>query len=216
MAVVRNLMRLLLILAVGFIACTQQNPTPKTKSTDTLTAKSADTPALLKQQPQDTITTFDSTIYSQYISAEVMRLINHHLPQWYLPAPGNWDAFWFKEYKKDSVLVNYITGDFNCDGKKDYSLLLANAKEGFAVWVLQSAKETYEAIKLVEFGQMERPVEVGLQFTEVGELNYLYENAEDVKSVTLKCPAISVLYFEKAAVTYYWENGKYVEVQTGD
>lgn len=47
------------------------------------------------------------------------------LPHWHLMNPNSWENFWFKQYQKDSSLVNYITADFNCDEKMDYALLLA-------------------------------------------------------------------------------------------
>lgn len=209
-------MKLLFFLAVGFLSCTQPNPTQKIKNKDTFSVSNPDTPVAHQQPPKDATPTYDSSIYSHYISPSVVRLLSQHLPQWHVPDPGSWDAFWFSEYKKDSALVNAISGDFNCDGKQDYCLLLTHVKEGLAVWVLQSAGETYKAIKLEELGHMERPIEVGLLITEAGQLDYLDEKAEEAKAVHINCPAISVVFFEKAAWTYYWEDGKFVEVQTGD
>ncbi len=209
-------MRLLLILTVGFIACGQSNPAPKTATNDTASSSKQDTTIVQQVQHQDSIVTYDSTSYKHFIPQNVLSLVKQLLPQWRIPDPDNWDSFWFKEYKKDSALVNYISGDFNCDNKKDYALLLVNTKEGFAIWVFQSDNEEYKTIKLDELGHMEKPVEVGLQFTEAGLLNYLDANAEDVKSIHLNCPAISIIFFEKAAVTYYWDKSKYKEVQTGD
>ena|SRR5688572_3702512 len=209
-------MRLLLILAVGFIACAQPNPTQKIENKDTLSVRKSDTPIVQRQQPQDSIVPYANTIYHQFISQNVMNLTKQTLPQWHLPNPNTWDAVWFNGYKKDSALVNYVAADFNCDNKQDYALLLTNAKKEFTIWVLQSQNEGYKPIRLYELGNMEKPLEVGIELVAKGAINYLDENAEDVKSITLKCPAIQVMFFEKAAVTYYWENGKYNEVQTGD
>jgi len=40
--------------------------------------------------------------------------------------------------------------------------------------------------------------------------------AEDIKTIDLKHQAIQVSYFETAADTYYWKDGKYQSVTTGD
>jgi hypothetical protein len=206
-------MRLLLILAVGFIACTQPNTTQQLQNKDALLLSKTDSPIV---QPQNSFVNYDSTIYNQFIPLNVRNLVKLKLPQWHLPNPNTWEAVWFDSYKKDSVLVNYVSADFNCDSKQDYALLLINEKQEFAIWVLQSQNEDYKPIRLYDLGNMGKPLEVGIEHFGKGALNYLDENAEDVKSIMLKCPAIQVMFFEKTAVTYYWENGKYNEVQTGD
>lgn len=201
------------------MACNQQDQTHKTEIKDAVSKNMADTPIVQNVQPQETIVSYDSIIYKQYISQGTMDLINQKLPDWYLVAPNNWDQFWFKEYKKDRSLVNYMAGDFNCDQKQDYALVLADRKNELAVWVLQSDGKDYKSIKLHDLGKTGIPLEVGIEIVPEGNLNYIVVDEDDedgVKSIELECPGIQVMFFEKSAVTYYWKNEKYHELQTGD
>ncbi|WP_158827192.1 hypothetical protein [Mucilaginibacter lacusdianchii] len=114
------------------------------------------------------------------------------------------------------MLVNYVSADFNGDHKLDYALILEDTKNDFAVWVLQSEGSAYQAIRLHEIEGATLPIDMGLELVPKGELDYIDLDADDTKTITLKYQALQVSFFERAAATYYWQNGKYKSVTTGD
>lgn len=160
---------------------------------------------------------FDSTIYDQYLPAHLKSYLSANLQGWELPDPAEWDALWFQTYKSTNSLVNFISGDFNCDAQKDYALLLSNKRDSsLAVWIVHSGNNGFKGIKLDEYGNPDNHIQLGLELVEAGDLNYIDPDVDEPKSIKLEYPAIQVVYFEKAATTYYWDKDKYSSVQTGD
>jgi hypothetical protein len=165
----------------------------------------------------DTVSIYPNAVYKLYLSPIVLKLVQQRLPKWKLPEPSTWDKFWFTNYKKQNTLVNYIAADFNGDRKNDYCLILKNKQNIFAVWVLQSDKKDYLPIKLYETSSKTLPIEIGLELIPKGKLNYIdFDNDKTPKPIDLHNPAIQVVFFETSAQTYYWKNGKYLSVTTGD
>lgn len=160
---------------------------------------------------------YDLKVYDEYLPAHLKSYINKNLPQWKLPDPSEWDNLWFQSYKSPNSLVNYIRGDFNCDQKEDYGLLLSDKTNSIAAWIIHSDENGYSGVKLEDIGTFDNHIQVGLELVEAGDLNYIDPDIEDEpKPIRLKCPAVQVVYFEKGAATYYWDNGKYNSVITGD
>ncbi|HZH38579.1 MAG TPA: hypothetical protein VEX17_00755 [Bacillales bacterium] len=208
-------MRLITILFVALLACNQQTSTGHTEHKDSIVKIDTTTPVVPRDKPKDTIAPFDDPVYNNYIPQKLHDIMVQKLPGWTLPKPSDWTAYWFNTYKKDSALVNYITADFNCDQKQDYALLLTNKQNEIAVWAIQSNKEDYAAIKLYELGKPGKPFDNGIELIPKGEVNYL-DDKGNYKSMNFKCPAIQLLFFEKSAISFYWNNGKYERIQTGD
>jgi len=171
-----------------------------------------------KQKPivKDSLPVYDSTVYDKYVDPSVRVLMQKYLPGWHFPAPGLWDRLWFTEYNKEGFLVDYIYADFNGDGKTDYAFLLMNKKK-YAVWVLQSVDSDYKPIKLLTIGDLkEATINIGIELCPKGQLDYLNLENDNTKPIDLKNPAITIQEFESMAETYYWEDGKYKSVTTGD
>jgi len=165
----------------------------------------------------DTIKSFDDKVYQVYLSKAVMGYLKKELPDWKLPEPSRWQNFWFKEYKDDSVLVNYISNDFNCDSQSDYAFILQNQKnKQYAVWILQSKQDKLSVLKLHDFGKAELPLQFGIELVPKGSLSYIDFENDNPKPINLKCPGIQVSYFESGAETYYWNVNKFESVTTGD
>ena len=217
------------VLLLALFSCKQHKPV---ETIDSLTRKKLDSTKFatdlqrvsdsLDRKSQklpdinDTIKPFTSEVYKKYIPDSILQLVATRLPEWKLPLPDSWERFWFKEYKKDTVLVNYISADFNGDGRKDYAFILNDAKREFATWVLQSKNGDYELIKLNSIKTVNGKTDMGLQIIPKGKLNYIDFDSDNDKYVMLKFPAIQVEFFEQSAETYYWQNGKYKSVTTGD
>lgn len=197
-----------------YTACKQPQKKPTEKPADSLRSAVVQSPG---PGTVDTSIVYTSDIYKQYIPADIDSVIKQQLPEWSLPEPGSWEKLWFNMYKKDSVLINYITGDFNGDRKKDYALILNKGKNIFAVWVIQSDGNVYKAIKLHEIKTEQTPIDMGIEFVSKGKLGYIdFDSGKEPKPIDLKNPAIQVVFFEQSAETYYWKNGEYQSVTTGD
>ena len=200
---------------VSLPACKRTPTHSKIKIDTSIKVSKPDTPHTVKK---DTIPTYTLAVYKSYIPKAVNAMLEEKLPGWKLPSPDTWEKYWFNAYKKDNALVDYVNGNFNGDGKPDYALLLENDQHAFIIWVLQSGVNDYKAIELKELTEATSPLNIGLELIGKGKLNYLSmnENADDIKTLDLKYQAIQVSYFEASAETFYWKNGKYQSVTTGD
>jgi len=216
----RNCMQLqkknFIILLIGLLACAQKNPTADVPVIDTSNRELTKLNEKQVIPPKDLLTSYDSTIYGQYVPEVILSIIREKLPNWHLIAPNYWDNFWFHEYKKHNSLVSFIKGDFNCDKKDDYVLMLVDKNEEIAVWIIQTNGINYKNVLLHEFSQLEKPIEYGIEFVPKGKLDYIDLDIEEAGTIDIQCPGIQVMHFESAAVTYFWENGKYSSVQTAD
>lgn len=152
----------------------------------------------------------DESIYEQYIPQKLSDFLSEEMPDWKIPAPDKWDKHWFDEYKTANELVNFVSGDFNCDRRDDYALILSDEKDAAAVWVFLSTKNGFEKIKLDEVGGGQ--IEIGIGLFEPQTI----ENDWTTKPVKINCQAIEVGWFEKASEVYYREKGVFKSVTTGD
>lgn len=212
---------LIALISLLFFSCVEQRREPKqeTAASDSTVSvqQSYFEPDSFEMFQKLQAYIYDSTIYDTYLPAGVKTYLATHLQDWQLPLPEQWDALWFQSYKKPDALINLTSGDFNCDGQKDYALLLSHKKDStIGAWIIQSAGAGYNAIKLETLEKPEDHIQLGLELIEEGGLNYIAPDSDDTPSLKLVCPAVQVTYFEKGATTYYWNKGEYNSVQTGD
>jgi hypothetical protein len=206
---------LIIIVVFSWLACKQTSTQSQTR-VDTI-RKAITHPAQPKVE-QDTVPAYTEAVYKDYIPEAVYAMLEEKLPGWRLPSPDSWEKYWFHAYKKDNALVDYVNGNFNGDSKPDYALLLENEQHVFIVWVLQSDGNDYKAIQLLELSEATLPLDIGLELIDKGKLSYLSmdEGADDIKTLDLRYQAIQISNFEASAETYYWKDGKYQSVTTGD
>jgi hypothetical protein len=207
-----NMRKFLLIMIFGLSACGQSNlqSVSEAPTKDTISKTDSPEPNYL-----DSIPTFQKTVYNT-IDTSALSLMKQLLPDWELPDPSNWEKFWFKEYMKNGNFVVFISGDFNCDDITDYVFLLQNKENDFAVWILQSEHSDFSPIKLYNIGKRASRLDIGIELVPKGRLFYIDFENDNPPPITLKCPGIQIVSFERAASTYYWDNGIYKTVITGD
>ena len=214
-----------IVTLVGFLACNQPEKQADSKIADTTFAISepilVDSIGTIKEKPlsvdsQDTLIDYDESLYSHYVPNEIDSFIKTELKGWSLPHPARWGKVWFNDYKTQHTLVNFTTGDFNCDQKKDYAMLMQNQVGDLAVWLVQAVDKGFEKHKLTEYGKASGPIEIGLQLLPPGEYNQIELEEENTSAVTFPCQAIQVIAFEKSAEAYYWDKAGYKSIQTGD
>ena len=216
---------LVLIIPLAILAC--NNNKKDAAATDHNTDTAGNLPpkkdSIKQNEPIDTPYNaqsfkYDSTIYNDYVPAEIRAWLKTNLSAWTIPRPDEWDNLRFQSYKNPNSLVNYLSGDFNGDKKTDYALLLEDQQKHITAWVVQSGKQGFSAIKLEDYGKFDGHIGVGLSLVEPGtDLNHVDPDTNQPEPmVTLKFPGIQIEYFEVAASTYYWKNGKYHNVIVGD
>ena len=164
---------------------------------------------------KDTVQPAAIMIYTRYVPAQLLSHLSATMPEWRLPDPSSWEKYWWDQHKTDSTLVNYIAGDFDCNGKRDHAMILTDAKNNIGAWAFLSKGNSFENFKLDEFENPGGQIGCGLMLLPPGQHGDL--NQEDVKyRVNVKCQGITVIFFEKAARSYYFENGKLKWIQSGD
>lgn len=203
------------VIALVMLSC--NNSTDKSTETkkDTGNTKKDTTHIPVNNIPE-TDKQYDSSIYASYIPATLKEYLDKTLPGWSIPAPAKWEKYWFNQYKKDSSLVNIIPADFNCDGQKDYALILRKKKNALGVYAFVSAANGFTKHELQDLGEEMELIGTGLELIRPSSVHHIGEGDEEPAPVQLKCDAVQVVWFEQAARTYYWSKNKFTYVQTGD
>ena len=205
-------LRLKGLIVLSVISCNQ----PSTQFESGKPGNSLNKENYTKMPPAKIVQRQTKYIYQQYIPASVHDLLEKQLPGWKLPEPDKWENFWFNHYRNDSSLINYAFGDFNGDLRRDYAFILQKDTSDIAIWILQSYKDIYQAIKLLHYKDIRQSLDLGIETVPAGKLNYIDFDADDVKSLKLKFPGIRALYFERGAETFYWNQNLYKSVITAD
>ena len=126
---------------------------------------------------------------------------------------GDDKALWLQEYPEDCPGI--AIGHFEEPDRLAYALLLvpkSEPKHGYKIIVLRelASDHTYRAT-LLDQGESTTS---GLVISNMPPGKY--SDFEQTKSLRLKLDAVNVEWLEKAAVLYYWANGKYHTIQVSD
>lgn len=159
----------------------------------------------------------DTFAYDAVVPKAAMSTIRTLLPGWNFPGRSRYERVFFDYYAKNSMLINFIHGDFNCDGIEDYSAILESSHNQLTAWVIHSTNGTYTAVMLEKMNSTSEPINVGLVLVPKGKLRYLDNRQKSQpRPIDLACNAITVLTLESSAQTYYWKNNTYLSVFTAD
>ena len=143
---------------------------------------------------------------------------------WFLPAIDRWDAYWQEQYKSDSTGdLRQRTADMDGDGGVDHALFLAridsSRRDSSYALVVNFSNGRDTLLASYPWAESEGGIGMGLTLEPPGELGHLggEEGEEEIASpVQLTQPAITVVFFEKASITWYWSKGGFHQVWTGD
>lgn len=150
-------------------------------------------------------------IYEKYVSKELLSYIEKSHPTWSVPNEHMWYPQLFHKYKTDSSLVNYVSGDFDCNGKKDVVLIVDNGKNGLAVVAFLGVDNGFKTVELTELGRPAEKIEFVLTLYKPGRYNIADPDLgpSDPKIVNFKCNGVGVGKFkelyEGGDDVYYWE-----------
>jgi hypothetical protein len=111
-----------------------------------------------------------------------------------------------------------VSGDFDCNGTKDYALLLKKSNGVLGVYAFLSTGSSFKSFEFMDLGKdAGEQIEIGLELLPPGEYNHIdADSDEDPPPLKIKCNSVQVLNFERAAETFYWEKGKLKSITTGD
>jgi hypothetical protein len=197
-----------LLFLIVLFACNQQKGNKEIAKSDTLV--SASTPATNNRY----VDTMDVTVYNSYLDEPLKNYLSVHMKDWSLIPRQSWEAYWWDQYRKDKSLVSYISGDFNCDNRIDHAMILSDTAHNYSVWVFLAHENDFTATQLDNFERETGPVGIGLEIFSKGKQNTIQGNK--ISSVNIKCEGVTIIFFEKAAQSYYWDNGRVKMLQTGD
>src|SRR3982751_3466374 len=135
------------LLVLGLFSCGQAVTTADTKTIDTIqTAKNTSTSGAGTSKNDQ----YSSNIYEQYIDPQLKNYLNKEFKGWTLPAPNRWDTVWLNQYKSDSTLVNYISGDFDCNQQMDFALLFQKVNGDIVACAFLSSGNSFKATQLID------------------------------------------------------------------
>lgn len=206
-------MRILLLMFLFVVgSCTLKAPQQETAGDNV----QAPVPKAIPIPGYDTVQRYDHQVYKRVVPASVLALLADKLPGWQFSDPVRYENWQFNTYAKANSLINYLSGDFNCDTIPDYALILEHTGLPLTAWVLQSQKESYVAIKLAEISEAETYVDAAIELHPQGSIARAYHPEEDTPLITLPCDAIELLKLEVSSQLYCWQDGKFVKIQLTD
>jgi len=145
-------------------------------------------------------------------------------PLWQLSKLDRWDPYWQEQYPADSTGdLRQRTADLDGDGGLDQALFLcrmdtAQRDSSYALVVaFSNGRDTLLAS--YPWAESQGGIGMGLALEAPGALGHLggeEGEAEIPSPVNLTQPAVTVIFFEKASITWFWSKGSFHQVWTGD
>lgn len=143
---------------------------------------------------------------------------------WQLPALDKWDAYWQEQYAPDSTGdLSQRTADLDGDGGADRALFLVRRdttrRDSSYALVVSFSTGRDTLLASYPWAESEGGIGMGLLLEPPGELGHLggEEGDEEIASpVRITQPAITMVFFEKASITWFWSKGSFHQVWTGD
>jgi hypothetical protein len=154
-------------------------------------------------------------VYQKYVSDELLKYIGATHPSWSVPNQNLWYPQLFNKYKTNNSLVNYVSGDFDCNGKKDYALILDKGKAGLAAVAFLKTDSSFKTVELTEIGPLKgERIELYLTLYKPGTYNISDPDLHpsDPTYIKFKCSSVGIGTFkelyEGGNDVYYWHQGE--------
>lgn len=141
---------------------------------------------------------------------------------WQLLAPDRWDTYWQQQYADSTGDLGHRTADLDGDGTVDHALFLSRKdttrRDSAYALVVCFGNNTDTTLAVESWAEADGHIGMGLDLEPPGPLGHLggEEGGEPEGTVDLKQPAVTLIYFEKASITWYWKDGSFHQVWTGD
>lgn len=109
-----------------------------------------------------------------------------------------------------------VTADFNGDGVEDWSGLLRDPTGRLDLLVVYSTNGGMSHKVLTPLGPDGDNLDAGVVLEPAGRIHGFPVDGDEIPQITTTNPAVHLLYFGKASVLYYWEQGSFQEFVTSD
>ncbi|MDH3747701.1 MAG: hypothetical protein OER97_05800 [Gammaproteobacteria bacterium] len=110
-----------------------------------------------------------------------------------------------------------INEDFNGDDVTDWAGLLRNTNGRLDLVVIYSDECDYSHQVLTSAAVDQGEISAGVVVEPPGQVSgFPFEDGAPVPTITMINHGIHLLYFEKASVLYYWDQGSFSEMVTSD
>ncbi len=153
-------------------------------------------------------------VYEKYIPKNLQDYIIKNYPQWSIPERYRWHPNLFDKYRAERSAAPIISDDFNCDGKKDYAVLMDKQKKGLAVMLFLANEQSFTSQVLTENLVHDVPkIEYVLSVVKPGLYKTIDPDMEGPsQSVRLLCAGIGIGLFKElydgGKDVYYIANGE--------
>lgn len=153
-------------------------------------------------------------IYQTYISEELLSYIEKKHPTWSVPNENMWYPKLFSKYKTGSSLVNYLSGDFDCNGKKDQALIVDKGKNILSAVAFLKIDNSFKTVELTEIGPAGEKIEFVLTLYKPGHYKIVDPDLSpsDPKIVNFKCNGVGIGKFnelyEGGRDVFYWDQNQ--------
>jgi hypothetical protein len=154
-------------------------------------------------------------IYQKYIPSELLSYIEISQPTWSVPGQNMWYPQLFNKYQTDSSLVNYVSGDFDCNGKRDYALIMDKGMNHLAAIAFLRVDNGFKTVELTELLHSEgQKIDFVLSLYKPGRYDIVDPDLlpSDPNYVNLKGNSVGIGLFnelyEGGADVYYWDEGQ--------
>ena len=110
-----------------------------------------------------------------------------------------------------------IVADFNGDNILDWSGLMRDREGRLVLMVVYSDRRYFSHQILTYLGSDGDNLDTAVVLEPAGQIiGFPLDDEEESPTITTTNPAVHLLYFEKASVLYYWEDGAFREFVTSD
>lgn len=188
-----------------FIACAETTTTGEQTITDSTvnTTPVSDTPGAGSTAPAR--------------STDIVQYIRTSMPGWSVPESSEWEKYWYDRYKKDKNTVYRVQEDFDGNGQGDYAFILKDSSNKYTVWAFLKNDTSYTAHRVYDITRLpKQKLHVGLAQLKAGAYQDLSGLDTLPPKIQTEHPAIHVIFFETASRAYYWKEGSFRMIQTGD
>lgn len=187
-------------------ACADDPTTEVTIDKDSATAVTPDTTSSISNPPPRSNS-----------SAAITSYIDRELPGWKVPQSSEWEKYWYNRYEASQNTVYRVQEDFDGNGQSDYAYILKDSAEKYAVWVFLENDSSYIKHRIYDITRLPNSkLHVGLAVLKAGSYHDLNTTDTVPAKVQTNHPAIHVIFFETASKAYYWKDGSFHLIQTGD
>ncbi len=152
------------------------------------------------------------------INENIIDYIKIHFKEYRIADTSDFVNDWCAFYQEKNVPY-YQEGDYNGDTLTDYAVMLLSGSD-FKIVVVQSEDNnkfscfilTDEKSEGLTYPLLKGELEIGFGISPPGEF-YDFDSDSTIK---IETNTLDVIFFEKAAESYYWKNNKYLRIHTAD